>query len=88
MTNTEIKIDGTIMTITVDLSKRQGVSQSGNTVTIASTQGAAKIGQGDISVNLSVYTKEGLVQERDKVAKQMGYKTWAAYQEAKKAEQG
>lgn len=85
MTNCEIKVSGDTLTIVVDLKKRNGISQSGNTVTIASTQGAAKIGKGDISVNLSVYTKEGLTKERLAAAKEAGHSTWEDFDAAKKA---
>ena len=70
--------------ITVRLSERHGLSNSGNTVTIASTQGNQKIGEDDIAVGLSVYTKKGLDALRVESAKAKGYDTWEAYQNALK----
>lgn len=62
MKNVEFKVDDKkgVLTITVDLKQRHGKSKSGKTVTIASTEGNQKVGHGDITVGLSVYTKEGL----------------------------
>ncbi len=59
MTNVTTKISGTILTITVDLSQRNGPSASGKTIMIASTHGASKLGApaAEVSVNLNVYTK-------------------------------
>lgn len=62
MKNIDIKIDEKKKTLTlvVDLSQRHGLSGSGKTVTIASTEGNQKIGMGDIAFGLSVYTKDGI----------------------------
>lgn len=85
MLNVDMKIDKNKLVITCDLEQRNGVSSSGNTVTIASTQGAAKIGKGDISLNLSLYTKEKLTEARLKAAKDAGHPNWEAYDAARKA---
>lgn len=64
MKNIETKIDekGMKLTIIVDLKQRHGLSSSQKTVTIASTEGNQRIGLGDISFGLNVYTKEGLAK--------------------------
>lgn len=85
MQNVEYKIDDKkkTLTITVDLTQTHGISSSGNTLTIASTQGNQKIGVKDIAFGLNVYTKEGLDAARLKVAKEKGYNTWEEYAKAK-----
>lgn len=62
MKNIDVKVDEKkkTLTLTVDLSQRHGLSGSGKTVTIASTEGNQKIGFGDVAFGLNVYTKEGL----------------------------
>jgi len=57
------------LTIVVDLKQRHGVSVSGKTVTIASTEGNQKIGHSDIAMGLTVYTKEGLQEELKKAGR-------------------
>ena len=58
MTNVTMDVKGTILTLTVDLSKRNGPSASGKTHIVASTQGNAPVpGQPDIKVGLNVFTK-------------------------------
>lgn len=86
MQNVDYKVDekkGTL-TIVVDLSKRFGLSGTGNTVNISSTQGNQKIGMSDIAFGLTVYTKDKLDEERLKAAKSKGYDTWESYQKALK----
>jgi hypothetical protein len=55
MDNVTTKVSGHTLTITVDLSKRFGPSASGKTIIVASTRGAAKVGE--VSLALNVYTK-------------------------------
>lgn len=57
MKNVEMKLEGTTLTIKVDVSKEFGRSASGKTIIIASTEGNAKLGtpQGDVSIGLNVY---------------------------------
>lgn len=43
MKNVQMKLDGSILTITVDLSKTQGVSASGKSEIIATTSGNADV---------------------------------------------
>ena len=87
MQNVEYKVDDKkqVLTITVDLKQRHGLSSSGATVTIAGTQGNQKVGVGDIAFGLNVYTKDGLDKARLEAAKAKGYDTWEAYEKAKKA---
>lgn len=56
MKNVEIKIEGSTMTITVDLSKTFGPSKSGKTTVIASTEGNQPVAPG-VFVGLNVYKK-------------------------------
>ncbi|MFW0861894.1 MAG: hypothetical protein AAGT88_07415 [Dethiobacter sp.] len=59
MKNVEMKIDGNILTIAVDLTKDFGLSSSGKTVIIASTEGNANVpGHDAIKVGLNVYKKK------------------------------
>ncbi len=54
--NYEVKIDGTVATITVDLSKNLGPSASGKSIIIASSKGNVEIEPG-IMLGLNVYRK-------------------------------
>jgi len=56
MNNVDLKVNGNIMTITVDLSKDFGPSASGKTIQIASTLGNKPVGDG-IAFGLNVYKK-------------------------------
>jgi hypothetical protein len=58
MKNVEMKIDGDILTITVDLSKEFGPSASGKTIIIASTEGNVPVPDRDEKVGLNVYRKK------------------------------
>jgi hypothetical protein len=66
MKNITMKVDEKKQTLTleIDLTKRFGPSKSGNTITIASTEGNQKIGLNDYAFGLSVYTKEGLPSKK------------------------
>ena len=56
MKNVDMKVEGTILTIKVDLSKEFGPSKSGKTMIIASTEGNVKIPEHeDKKVGLNVY---------------------------------
>jgi len=57
MKNVEMKVDGNILTITVDLSKEFGPSSSGKTTIIASTEGNVSIPDREEKVGLNVYRK-------------------------------
>jgi len=58
MKNCEMKLNGNILTITVDISKDFGKSSSGKSVIIASTEGNVSIPEKDeIKIGLNVYKK-------------------------------
>jgi hypothetical protein len=59
MKNVEMTVDGNILTIKVDLSKEFGLSSSGKTIIIASTEGNAAIdGHEEMKIGLNVYKKK------------------------------
>jgi len=59
MKNVEMKLDGNILTIRVDLTKDFGPSSSGKTIIIASTEGnVAVVGHEEAKVGLNVYRKK------------------------------
>jgi len=57
MVNIEMKIEGNILTIKVDLSKTAGPSASGKSIIIASTKGNQPLPEphSDVKVGLNVY---------------------------------
>ena len=58
MKNCDIKLDGNILTITVDISKEFGKSSSGKSVIIASTEGNVSIPEKEeIKIGLNIYRK-------------------------------
>ena len=58
MKNCEMKLNGNILTITVDVSNEYGVSSSGKSIIIASTEGNVSIPEKeDIKIGLNVYRK-------------------------------
>ncbi len=58
MKNVEMTVDGTLLTIKVDLSKEFGPSSSGKTIIIASTEGNVTIPGREEKVGLNVYRKK------------------------------
>jgi hypothetical protein len=58
MKNVEMKVNGDILTITVDLSKEFGPSSSGKTIIIASTEGNVSVPAREVKVGLNVYRKK------------------------------
>ena len=59
MRNVNMSVKSGILTITVDLTKRMGLSASQKTMIIASTDGSVKLeGEDQVSVGLNVYTKD------------------------------
>jgi hypothetical protein len=58
MKNVEMKVEGNILTIKVDLTKEFGPSSSGKTIIIASTEGNVSIPDRDEKVGLNVYRKK------------------------------
>ncbi len=58
MKNCEMKVEGDILTITVDLSKEFGKSSSGKSIIIGSTEGNFPLaGREEIKVGVNVYRK-------------------------------
>ena len=58
MKNCEMKLNGNILTITVDISKEFGKSASGKSIIIASTEGNVSIPEKeDIKIGLNIYRK-------------------------------
>ena len=58
MKNVDIKVEGNILTIKVDLSKEFGPSASGKTIIIASTEGNVTVPDRDEKIGLNVYRKK------------------------------
>lgn len=58
MKNVEMKVEGDILTIKVDLSKEYGLSSSGKSVIIASTEGNQTVeGKEEVKIGLNIYKK-------------------------------
>lgn len=59
MTNIEAVLDGSMLTLRIDLSARHGKSSTGKTETVASTHGNRifKTPAGDVYVGVNAYTK-------------------------------
>ncbi|MCP9463587.1 MAG: hypothetical protein NNA25_02185 [Nitrospira sp.] len=58
MKNVEMTVEGTILTIKVDLSKEFGPSASGKTIIVATTEGNVPIPNRPEKVGLNVYRKK------------------------------
>lgn len=59
MKNVEMKLEGDILTIKVDVTKEFGPSSSGKTIIIASTEGNISIPEKDeVKIGLNVYKKK------------------------------
>ena len=58
MKNVEMKVEGNLMTITVDLSKDFGPSSSGKTTIIATTEGNVTIPGREEKIGLNIYKKK------------------------------
>jgi len=59
MKNVELRVEGNILRIEVDLSKEFGPSASGKTIIIATTEGNISIpGAEDKKIGLNVYRKK------------------------------
>jgi hypothetical protein len=58
MKNCEMKLNGSILTITVDISKEFGKSSSGKSIIIGSTEGNVSVPEKeDIKIGVNVYRK-------------------------------
>ena len=58
MKNIEMNIEGSVLTIRVDLSKEFGPSSTGKTIIIASTEGNVTIPSRQEKIGLNVYRKK------------------------------
>jgi hypothetical protein len=59
MKNIEMKVEGTNLVITIDMTKEFGESKSGKSITIASTEGNISIpGNDDVKIGLNIYRKK------------------------------
>lgn len=58
MKNVELSLTGTVLTITVDLSKEFGPSSSGKTTIIATTEGNVSIPGREEKLGLNIYKKK------------------------------
>ncbi|MDH5739753.1 MAG: hypothetical protein HC801_08240 [Nitrospira sp.] len=58
MKNVEMTVEGTVLTIRVDLSKEFGPSSTGKTIIIASTEGNVTIPTRQEKIGLNVYRKK------------------------------
>ena len=58
MKNVEMKVEGNILTIKVDLTKEFGPSSSGKTIIIASTEGNVSVVDREEKIGLNVYRKK------------------------------
>jgi len=59
MKNVEMKLEGDILTIKVDVTKEFGPSSSGKTIIIASTEGNISVPEKEnVKIGLNVYRKK------------------------------
>ena len=58
MKNVDMSVEGSVLTIRVDLSKEFGPSSTGKTIIIASTEGNVTIPNRQEKVGLNVYRKK------------------------------
>ncbi|MBL8036336.1 MAG: hypothetical protein JSS38_04255 [Nitrospira sp.] len=58
MKNVEMSVEGTVLTIKVDLSKEFGPSSTGKTIIVASTEGNVTIPNRQEKIGLNVYRKK------------------------------
>ena len=58
MKNVEMTMEGTILTIKVDLSKEFGLSASEKNIIVASTEGNVTVPNRDEKIGLNVYRKK------------------------------
>ncbi len=58
MKNVDMKLSGSILTITVDISKQYGLSSSGKSQIIASTEGNVSVpDKEEVKIGLNIYRK-------------------------------
>ena len=57
MKNIDMKVEGDILTIKIDLSKNYGPSKTGKSITVASSEGNVSIPERDEKIGINVYRK-------------------------------
>ena len=57
MKNIDMKVEGDILTVKIDLSKNYGPSKTGKSITIASSEGNVSIPERDEKIGINVYRK-------------------------------
>lgn len=57
MKNVDMKVEGNILTVKVDLSKNYGPSNSGKSFVIATTEGNKAVGDTECRIGLNIYKK-------------------------------
>ena len=57
MKNIDMKVEGDILTIKIDLSKNYGPSKTGKSITIASSEGNVSVPERDEKIGINVYRK-------------------------------
>lgn len=59
MKNVEMTVEGSVLTIRVDLNEEFGESKSGKSITVASTEGNVPVpGHEEIRIGLNIYRKK------------------------------
>jgi hypothetical protein len=59
MKNVDMKVEGDRLVITVDLAQEFGMSKTGKSITIASTEGNVSVpGREEIKIGVNVYRKK------------------------------
>lgn len=57
MKNIDMKVEGNILTVKIDLSKDYGESSSGKSIIIASTEGNQSVPESNAKIGINVYRK-------------------------------
>ena len=57
MKNIDMKVEGDILTIKVDLSKNYGPSKTGKSIVIASSEGNVNVPEREEKIGINVYRK-------------------------------
>ena len=57
MKNVEMKVEGDVLTIRIDLTKEFGLSSSGKNIIIATTEGNVSVPERNEKIGLNVYRK-------------------------------
>jgi len=57
MDNIDMSVDGSILTVKIDLTKQFGRSSSGKTTVVASTRGNQDVGYDNVKIGINAYKK-------------------------------